>query len=707
MREIRNQAVCCFLSFLLVWMAQASTGRCAPSFSPDGKSNELSRKVLVLYNSAYGQEPHRNNIFHHGLSTIFNYYGLDFDYHDINTGLPKKKIMPRYRAVVTVFESMAMKDPKTYLQWLLRQMDNHRKVLVFGWLGTQYPDGTMVDPEIATKVYARFGLRYLPNKILNKTQLRYDHKAKGFVDFERRYPPVPPLDVIALEPIQDKGRVLLTAKQRGTDFVTALMSVSPHGGFALAGSIYWMDPSSYQKKWYMNPFAFTKTALHLDNAPIPDPTTRNGLRVAFSHVDADGFSGFTNIDTSQNCAQVMQKQVYEFYDFPITSSIIAAEVNPEDMGNPELVEQARSIFAMDNIEPASHAYTHPFYWNMGRKAEDSERFDVAGAYSAPDYKLDSKLEILGSCAYVTELSPKNKPCRIILWSGSCNPTEAQLNMARKAGILNMNGGDTVFDQARDSLFSVSALYRKVGREYQIYTGQANENILTNLWTGPYWGFHNIIETMERTESPRRLKPIDIYYHFYSAEKLASLNALKQVYAWTMERPVAPVFTSQYIEMVFGFTTARIFELGPGRFRVTAYGRCTTMRFAPDSPAPDLERCSGVVGWVRLPQGMYVSLDAEQNAATIVLGGSGPPVRPYLRKATGSVSALRVSKEQLRFTYQAWRSGWDNGWLELAGLRPRTKYSFTLNGRQANATSDGIGVLRVENATTGTFSLQLQ
>ncbi|MFW5487775.1 MAG: polysaccharide deacetylase [Desulfovibrio sp.] len=684
---------------LLLCLAIPSRGTCAHK-----TSQEVLRNVLVLYDSSNGQTAYTNNFFHQGLALIFNYYGLDYEYLDINkTALPDDAHMARYRAVISVFESMSMRDPAVYLKWLLHQMDMKRKVLVFGWLGTQYPNDQLVNPDLAAKVYERFGLRYLPNKTINKSLLHYDHKATGYVEFERNYPMFPPFDSVTLAPIEGKAQFLLTAKERNTDFVTAYISISPYGGFALAGSIYWMDPSSFAQKWYLNPFAFCKAALGLDDFPAPDPTTISGLRAALAHVDADGFSGFTNIDTSANCAQVMRDEVFKKYDFPTTSSIIAAEVNPADMGNPKLVETARSIFALPNIEPASHAYTHPFYWDMSKKAADEDRFDVAGAYSAPDYIFNATLEIKASCAYVSTLSPPEKPCKVILWSGMCNPTRKQVIMANKDGLLNMNGGDTVFDQAHDSLFTVSGLYKKLGDQYQIYTGQANENILTNLWTGPYWGFNNIIETMIRTNTPRRLKPIDIYYHFYSAEKVASLNALKQVYDWVTSQPLAPVFTSQYIEMVLGFTTTKIRRIEPGSYEVSNFGKCTTMRFAPDSPAPDLRVCSNVAGWVRRQQGLYVTLDAGTNKALIVFTGEGGKARPFVRQATGTVSNVLTSQNTMSLHY----SGWGNGWMELAGLQPNKEYTFSVGGKAAKNRTNKYGRLHIENATTGEVVLNLK
>ncbi len=672
----------------------------------------VNRKVLVLYDSSHGQEESKNNLFRDGLAMVFNYYGLDFDYIDVAPGkFPDDTAMSQYRAVVSVFEAMSVPDPAVYLPWLAHQMDKGRKVMVFGWTGTQFPDGSPVDTAIARSVYSRLGLDYQPGRTIPTTRLAYVLKDQDFVEFERKYPPIPPSEFPGLSPLQDKVRPLLMAKEKNSGQETVYIAVNDHGGIAATGSIYWMDPSSYAKKWYLNPFAFVAAALGLHNEPIPDPTTLNGLRVAISHVDADGFGGFTEVESKSTCGRVMKEQIYEAFDFPITSSIIAAEVNPSYMGKPELVDLAKEIFALPNIEPASHSYTHPFYWDVSKKVELEERYDFAGAYSKPDYKLSAQLEIKDSCAYVSSLSPPDKPCRVLLWSGTCEPVASQIGLADTLGILNMNGGDTVYDQVRDSLFLVSGLYRKVGTNYQIFTGQANENILTNLWTGPYWGFSNIMETMRRTESPRRLKPIDIYYHFYSAEKLASLNALKNVYRWTLQQDIAPLFTSQYINMVLGFISTRVKQLrfAPKEntpftaYEVSAYGSCTTMRFSPETPAPDMELSENVIGWLRLPQGLYVHLAAEADHALIAPVGTDDAQIPHIRKATGIISDFARENQILHFHYQ----GFGKGWIELAGLRPDTEYSIHVTGntwKEKTTRTDAKGRLRINAIKTGNLEI---
>src|SRR5204862_449411 len=80
----------------------------------------------------------------------------------------------------------------------------------------------------------------------------------------------------------------------------------------------------------------------------------------------------------------------------------------------------------------------------------------------------------------------------------------------------------------------------------------NENVYTNLWTGPFYGYERAIETFELTERPYRLKPINIYYHAYSASKRASLSALDKVYQWALSQPVMNLYASEYVQKVLDF-----------------------------------------------------------------------------------------------------------------------------------------------------------
>ena len=83
--------------------------------------------------------------------------------------------------------------------------------------------------------------------------------------------------------------------------------------------------------------------------------------------------------------------------------------------------------------------------------------------------------------------------------------------------------------------------------------------------GPFYGFRRVIDYFRFTDSPRRLKPIGIYYHFYSGTKAAAIKALHDVYAWAREQETFPVWASEYAAAVRGFEEASLARRLDGRW----------------------------------------------------------------------------------------------------------------------------------------------
>ena len=77
-----------------------------------------------------------------------------------------------------------------------------------------------------------------------------------------------------------------------------------------------------------------------------------------------------------------------------------------------------------------------------------------------------------------------------------NAEAGTLQPARVCG--NINGGDTSI-----STQPVTHSHWRLGIKegyLQVYAPITNENIYTNLWTGPFYGFERAIETMERPKA---------------------------------------------------------------------------------------------------------------------------------------------------------------------------------------------------------------
>jgi len=656
------------------------------------------RRVLMLYDGVHGRGAEDNLAFR-GLQVAANYFGLVADVRDVaRTPLPGPADMAPYRAVVTVFDSQVASRPDAYLEWLLRQFRAGRRVLVLGSLGAlNDPAGNPADDDLLAQAWAYLGLREEGQSTSRQELIEYA-TVGPHMGFERALPSLPPFynKYALLEPAD----LWLGLKRKDLpDSLSAAVVVGRRGAFALGDYVFWEDPLTSQRQWFLDPFAFLSHGLGLDNFPALTPTTLNGSRVAFSHVDGDAFNGYTEVDKKKNCAEILQQEIFRKYDFPITVSVIEAEIDPALYGEEKNVRVAREIFALPNIEPASHTYSHPMYWDESTTV-NIEAYHGRHGYPIKGYKFNARREIVGAASYITRtLTPPDKPCTVLLWSGNCRPKAEHLRLAEEAGLLGMNGGDTVYNFAlHNSLFYVSGLYRDVNGTYQVFAPQANENIMTNLWSTPLYGFRNTIDTYRRTGSPRRIMPIDIYYHFYSGEKLASVNALKDVYDWVLTQDAALVFASDYIRMVRGFLSARLATLGPGVYAVEDYGHCLTVRFDPDGKVPDLARCENVLGYQVLPEGLFVHLAPDQGRAVISL--TRPPgsaqAAPYLERASGWVRGMVAGPDGVRFTF----AGHGRGRAVLAGLAPGSAWLVSGAGGRASLAAGPDGRLVLDQVRNG-------
>ncbi|WP_320169593.1 polysaccharide deacetylase [Maridesulfovibrio sp.] len=634
----------------------------------------VKRKVLVLYDSS-DERTAQENLFVEGFAMPLNYLGLLYEIRDVaKRPLPGKGEMEQFGAVFTTFADDSMAGPNEYLKWLVRQQAEGRKVVIAGNLGAYSgEDGESADKELISKVYSNMGFSYKGEVAAEKIKLKFGYVDPENMNFERRLPLFPREDIL-LVPSSKKSRSWVTVDDANRPGEPGtVVGIGPGGGFALDGFMRWQDPGDFRKKWYMNPFEFLRLSLGLEGVPAFTPTTLNGLRVAFAHIDGDGFAGYTEVDENKCCVEIVMERIFSRYDFPNSASVIAGEIDPAVKGSLNNIELARTLFELKNVEPASHSYTHPFAWDP--RLRDSKEYAaefVVGQYEVSGYKFNARYEIVDSCRYISDnLAPPEKPCRVLLWSGMCDPLSNQAEIAAKAGILNLNGGDTVMDAHRDSYFGVSPLYRALGDYSQIYTGQANENILTDLWSGPYFGFRNIVETMKRTGSPRRVMPIDIYYHFYSGEKFASLKALEDVYEWALSQDSARVYASSYIRMVNGFLSGKMEKVAPDRFVFSDYRDCLSVRLDGKGRVPDLRNCSNILGYDVLPEGTFVHLRPGTKRAELVLSDNMRVNDGFLfiKSSSGWVRDFQRIPSGARFVLDCF----SKGRVTLSGLVPGAKY----------------------------------
>lgn len=348
---------------------------------------------------------------------------------------------------------------------------------------------------------------------------------------------------------------------------------------------------------------------------------------------------------------------------------------------------------------ASHTYSHPFFWRALEGGEGPSLKDTLYGYfmPIPGYEGSLEREIAGSVDYINRrLAPADKPTAVYLWSGDARPGERALRLVREAGLLNVNGGNTRPIPYDSELAAFWPDARPVGDELQVYAPVMNENVYTNEWTGPFFGFRNVIDTFRILEDKGRLKSIGIYYHFYSATKPEALKALQEVYQYALSQPVTPLFLSEYARRVQMQYRSALLEDETGAF--TWRGRFSphTVRI-PTHRYPDLERSSGAAGYHDAAGHRYVHLFSEQ--PRLVLADQ-PTTGPWLEQANAVVSHWHRERRDGAWHLTLGLSGHQPLALVIAGSRRcqvrnapgatvaagADKVSITLPVRQVSALS---------------------
>jgi hypothetical protein len=167
-------------------------------------------------------------------------------------------------------------------------------------------------------------------------------------------------------------------------------------------------------------------------------------------------------------------------------------------------------------------------------------------------------------------------------------------------------------------------------------------------------------------------PANIYYHFYIGLNLSALQGARRAYDWVMRNPVAPVFVSEYVDVVRDFYYGRVARLDTGAWEIWTDGHLQTARFDGPPRDFDLDESAGVIGYVYEDdlQATYVHLLGPR--ATLV-PANGPPKRPYVLRATPGIT--RAERRGKRLTLDV--SGVGRKVLEIGGLTPERPVEVTV------------------------------
>lgn len=596
-------------------------------FTQTAVAGVWNRHILAMWDSNGEAEDYASTVIHRKLEFVFNHYGYILDFVDIHQGaLPKNT--EKYAGIVSWFNREGMKNPDAYSSWLSGEVKKGKKVLIFGTPGFVVDEkGKSESIERVNRVLGELGMdftgKFSDNPLLISTA---SSRGKDFVEFERSLEH----EVSSFRFVKNlsrKNEVWLSLKSKGDQENSDVVIVGDKGAYVQDGFAIFFHPQDGKSQWRVNPFRVVERVFGAKAWPVPDTTTKNGKRIYFSQIDGDGFINVSEVDRKLYSSEVILKEIIQKYKLPVTASVITAETNPSwgVVKDPRIKEIAKKLFNEPNVEPASHTFSHPLSWakNPG-KAEREAYLGKNSQAKGPivSYRLTENLdyakETTGSIEEINQ-TLTTKKASTLLWSGSCRPPAEALKLLEAKGYLNLNGGDSRMDSSYDSHGHLSPLGRREGGALQVYAGNANENIYTNLWSPPFAGYRDVIQTFERTESPRRLKPVDVYFHYYSGDHEASLQSLRIVHEWVKKRDLEAIFASEYARIVQGFFTATIEEKNPDEFVIKNNGALRTLRFRSDR-VPDYKRSSNVKAHTLFQGELYVTLgDAPQTTLVLIPG----------------------------------------------------------------------------------------
>jgi polysaccharide biosynthesis protein PelA len=618
---------------------------------------------------------------------VVEWLGYEVDYLNASLEMPPASLDPKYCGIILDRELQLPPDKEGALaDWLLGQKANGVKLIFLGEIHFN-------DEATQSRILKALEVQGSGDLLIRPQHLGIQSLAEGMMSYETklRLRPQNLRDLKA--PPGAEVYLSLSVTSQNQDYTFQPIFTTSWGGMALDPFLGFQRPD-FHELWLCDPFKFFSAALGVDDGPVPDTTTRDGLRVLYSHIDGDGFGNKSLVETGKRSAEIIRDQVIKAFPIPITLSIIEAEIRGrlvgQKPGDEEILKEiARSIFALTNVQAGSHTYTHPFYWMDGdRTAAAYEERNLILAAPHRQADVDFNREIAGSVKFIDEeLLPPGKKVSVFLWSGNCRPPPEAVRLTRELGIENMNGGQTLISARYPSITSVSPRAISWGGEIQVYAANQNENEFNDNWKGPFHGgYIHTIETFKRTETPRRLKPMNIYYHLYCGDYPDATKVLRQVYEFALAQPAHALTASAYAEIVRDSRATTIVKQSDRRWILMNQGRLRTFRIADTGVSPDLFASKGVTGFKSGPNGLYIHTDGSPKVELAL--SSSPRRHPYLVSSSAEIRFQKLLPEMVAFTVADLRPIR----VELGGLPADAELSVVVNQQSRLLRSSGEGRL---------------
>lgn len=660
---------------------------------------EVPRRILVLFgwDPQHADKPATwpvDTLAAEHLQAVLEWMGYEVEYLDVGKKPLPEPLPPGFAGVIAdAFLAFRPEEEQAAAHWLTRLKDRGVPILFTGAI-------PFTEDEVKDELTAAFGFSGTMRPVHGAAKLSIARLDRSIMNAETRAVP----RSIGFQDVRAPATARLLLSIRGEDRLGNECQFDPV--FLAPWGGMWLEPyvalraSQEHASYYADPFRFLAEWLKgAKTFPAPDTTTRDGRRIYYSHLDGDGFASLTHFPGHPTCAEVIHRQIIQRYPLPVTVSVVEADIRgwlktlkPDDATRYEHI--ARSIFAHPHVQAASHSFSHPFIWD----AEDPN----PGHYEAVNVALNDEAarryphidpvrEIKGSIDYINQrLLPPGRKVELMLWSGNCRPGTQALKICRELGVENMNGGDTIISELYPGLSGVAPRAMPWDDELQIFAANQNEFMYAGGFQGPFYGgFDSVIDTFQRTGSPRRLKPVNLYYHFYSATYLSSQRALEKVHDWCMKQPLHAVTALEYAQLVRDARNTKCFEIAPAHWLISCNGQARTLRVPASAGVPDLARCRGVIGFKTEGDTTYIHTSGKP-AVELVLTDAASAAPPHLRlvEAGADITIHELTPTRTVFTV----AGFSKVDVVFAGIPPSAWVDVRRNTETGRLQADAHGTL---------------
>ena len=486
-------------------------------------------------------------------------------------------------------------------------------------------------------------------------------------------------------------RSYLTVEAQAGGDRTDLLTIGPGGAYVHDSATVRYDPRLDAHFWVLNPFAMIETALGSEPYPIADTTTVLGSRAFFATVHSDGWlepepSRFFGENVEIAGEILLRQIIVPFPEIPTTVSVLFGDFVPELSGpmGERGKQAALAVYAQPQVNSGTTGHDLVRNWEWVGNAGDTSAVAasqsktekgamVSGAvralgelfavnvdaaalrkYAALDFSVAK--EITGALGTLSEVAQSRGLAPVFLWTANSRPTEDALRAVKDAGAISIGGGRDPNHPETPVLSSLLPQAARVGSELQVNAALAGDAAYTGHWARDQIGLHFLRQTLDLTETPRRLKPFHLNYSARSAVHFATRSAITQYLELARGGSYIPLPVNDYVAAVEGFESVTFLREGDMRWRVLDRGGLQTLRFDhAEKLALDMSQSDGVVGAIRKVGSLYVSLDPSVQTPLVALTDDANPTGLLLAPGQLAIAksnriVTEIAKTQCALTF---------------------------------------------------------